>query len=155
MTDIVLAAGGGLGALALGAIIKLFIGPAIEYSAARILGRVWRRGQYDVRGTWKSTYDYVSAGRVRKADQLMTFVQIGNTIYGKNIGGRSSHKHVMKLTLDGPYITGTWRNTAQGAGHHGVAQFRIRAQGNEMNGKWVGFDGDSNIQSGSWKMVRQ
>lgn len=137
------------------AVVKIFFGQAIEYSAAKTIGKVWRRGQFDVRGAWKSLYDYQSGGRSRNAEQLMTLVQIGNTIYGRNIGGRSEHKHVMKLTLDGHYLTGTWRNTAPGAGHHGVAQFRIRPQGNEMAGKWVGFDGDSNIQSGSWRMIRQ
>jgi len=155
LTGVILATVGGLGALLFSAVIKIFFASAVEYFAARSIGKLWRRGQYDVRGTWKSVYDYHSGGRKLTAEQLMNFAQIGNTIYGHNIGGRSKHKHKMKLTLDGHFITGTWRNTAPGAGHHGVAQFRIRAQGNEMNGQWVGFDGDSNIQSGPWRMVRQ
>jgi hypothetical protein len=154
MLQLLLGAGGGLGTIMLGVIVKIYFGPSIEYFAARSIGTVWKTQEYDVRGSWRSTYDYPSRGKMHNAVQMMTLVQVGRRVYGKNIGGTSKHKHSLTLNLNGAYLTGTWRNTADAAKHHGVAQFRVRADGTEMSGRWVGFDGDSNIQAGMWKLVR-
>jgi hypothetical protein len=121
----IVALGGGLGALLVTSVIRIYCGPLIDYFASKTLGRVVRGTQYNVRGTWKSSYNYPSRGKQKRTTQLMQLTQIGPNAYGKNIGSNSPHKHSMTLKLDGSYLTGTWRNTSSGAGHHGAVQFRI------------------------------
>jgi hypothetical protein len=154
VTTLVLGALGAVGGLVLSAIIKIYLGASVEYFAAATIGVVWKRGEYDVRGTWRSEYEYPSHGRNRNGRQMMRVRQIGKNVYGKNIGNSVPHRHAWHLKLDGAYLTGTWRNTSPGARHHGVMQLRIRADGTEMAGRWVGFDGDSVVQGGAWKVIR-
>ncbi|MEU9632588.1 hypothetical protein AB0D89_38270 [Streptomyces luteogriseus] len=137
------------------AVIGIFLGSALEYLAARTIGAVWRGGEYNVRGRWKSTYSYRSRGNAHVGEQIMQFHQVGRSIYAKNIGGTSPHRHFIKLKIDGSYLTGTWRNVARNANHYGVLQLRITADGTEMIGKWIGFDSNSSIQANSWKLIRQ
>lgn len=149
----------GLLSIVAGAVISstigLFLGSTLEYLAARTIGSIWHGGEYDVRGRWKSTYTYRSRGSSHVGEQIMQFYQVGHSVYAKNTGGSSPHRHFLKLKIDGAFLTGSWRNTARNANHYGVVQLRITADGIEMTGKWVGFDSSSLIQAGSWKLTRQ
>ncbi|MGW5234463.1 hypothetical protein ACWEQU_19755 [Streptomyces nodosus] len=136
-------------------VIGIFLGSSLEYLAARTIGAVWRGDEYNVRGRWKSTYNYRSRGTAYLGEQIMQFHQVGRSVYARNIGGTSPHRHFLKLKIDGSYLTGTWRNVARNANHYGVMQLRITADGTEMIGKWVGFDSNSGIQANSWKLTRQ
>ena len=143
-----------IGAL-VSAIVSVFFGPVIEQIASHVLGGFLPGGDSDLRGEWRSTYHYTSHGEQKTAEHLMRLTQIGRTVYGKNIGGTTSqHKNAVRLHVDGDWVTGRWRNTARGARHHGVLQVRILASGNEMIGRWLGFDSDAAIQEGDWVWVR-
>jgi hypothetical protein len=142
-----------LGAI-ISAIISIFFGPLIEQLASRLLGGVLPGGDSDLRGDWRSVYHYTSQGRPEEAEQLMRLSQIGRTVYGKNIGGSSQHKHAIKVNVNGDWATGAWRNTARGARHYGVMQLRILPSGREMKGRWIGFDSNADIQEGDWAWTR-
>src|SRR5690606_368647 len=55
-------------------------------------------------------------------------------------------------------VTGTWREETRtdgyyrGAVYHGAVQMIISPTGGEMVGKWVGFGGQSKINSGPWRL---
>jgi SAM-dependent methyltransferase len=74
--------------------------------------------------------------------------QAGRLVLATNIGGSSPHQHVIRMTVDGDFVTGFWRNTVKGAKHHGVLQLRVRASGKEMYGRWIGFDSDAGNTGG-------
>ncbi len=129
-------------------------GPSIERLMATTIGTIWRWGSVDLRGRWQSTYQYVSDGEARTAVQIMQITQIGRVARGRNIGGSSPHRHSIRMTINGDYVTGEWRNIVRGARHHGVFQLRIKANGRQMVGRWVGFDSEANIQDGLWTWER-
>jgi hypothetical protein len=124
--------------------------PTIERLSAATIGTVWRWGAADLRDQWRSTYQYRSEGESKTGVQLMQISQIGRLAHARNIGGTSPHRHVIRMRISGDYVTGEWRNVTRGTRHHGVFQLRIKANGREMVGRWVGFDSDANIQDGYW-----
>jgi hypothetical protein len=128
--------------------------PVAERLAAETVGIFWRRGTADLRGEWRSVYEYVSDDTVKTGLQIMSITQIGGLAYGRNIGGTSPHRHAIRMRITGDYVTGEWRNTVHGARHHGVFQLRIKANGREMIGKWIGFDSAAKIQEGPWTWER-
>jgi len=138
----------------LSAAASVALSPPIEELVAHYLGPFLRTGHHDLRGQWRSIYDYLSDDETQVNEQLMKLTQIGRRIYGKNIGGPSSHRHLVRLRVDGEWVTGTWRNIAKGATHYGVLQLRLRPSGNNMTGRWLGFDADAEIQAGNWKWER-
>jgi hypothetical protein len=139
---------------ALSAVVSVIFGPPIEQLASRFIGIFIPGNDADLRGRWRSTYHYLSDGKRETAVQFMKLTQIGRTVYGKNIGGSSYHRHAVRLHIDGDWVTGTWRNTVQAARHHGVLQLRLLANGRSMEGRWLGFDGSAAIQEGDWKWER-
>ncbi|MGW2781601.1 hypothetical protein ACWC3X_10150 [Streptomyces populi] len=155
MSDALIWVGSLLAGASVSAVIAIFLGSTLEYLAARTIGTVWRGGEYDVRGRWASSYNYRSRGAAHVGEQVMQFHQVGRSVYAKNIGGTSPHRHFLKLKIDGSYLTGNWRNMARNANHYGVVQLRITADGTEMIGKWIGFDSSSSIQANNWKLTRQ
>lgn len=142
-----------VGAL-ISATVSVFFGPVIEQMASRVLGGILPGGDSNLRGRWRSSYHYTSGNQQKTAEQLMQLTQIGRTVYGRNIGGSSAHKHAVRLHIDGDWLTGRWRNTAPGARHHGVMQLRLLASGQEMRGRWLGFDSAAAIQEGDWVWER-
>jgi hypothetical protein len=136
------------------ALVSVYLAPTLEQFASRTIGRWFRGREADLRGEWKSVYKYMSNGKHKTGVQLMQLTQVGRVVYGKNVGGTSPHRHAIQLRIDGLYLTGTWRNTAKSARHHGVFQVRLNAQGNRMEGRWLGFDGSANIQEGDWHWER-
>jgi len=143
-----------VGTFLLAMLLSPFFAPVVEHLAASTLGVLWRRSGADLRGRWRSTYRYVSEGQQRVGIQLMKLTQIGKVVHGRNIGGSSPHRHTIRMTLDGDFVTGIWRNTMKGARHRGVLQLRMKANGNEMTGRWIGFDSNAHIQDGEWEWER-
>jgi hypothetical protein len=144
--------------LAAGALIvsalSVFLAPVVERFAADNFGAIWRHGYADLRGRWWSIYSYESRGEREVGVQLMLLTQIGRVVYARNIGGTSPHQHFIRMTVAGDFVTGQWFNKAKGARHHGVLQLRLRASGEEMAGRWIGFDSDAGIQAGEWLWQR-
>jgi hypothetical protein len=134
------------------AVIKL-VDP-VERWLAGTVGRMWRGGVADLRGTWRSTYRYRSKGADTEAIQVMRLTQVGRVVVGTNIGGPSPHRHAISMHVRGDFVTGEWRNTMPNARHRGVLQLRIKANGAEMVGRWIGFDSDTRIQEGPWRWER-
>jgi hypothetical protein len=126
----------------------------IERAWTYALGGFWRTTSTDLRGQWRSTYRFVSKGQQRTATQFMDLRQAGQLVFATYVGGSSPHRHFIRMTIDGDFVTGFWKNTVKGAKHHGVLQLRVRANGNEMVGRWIGFDSDAGIQEGEWSWER-
>lgn len=145
------------------AIVSVLFGPFIEQVTSRVLGGAIPGGDSDLRGEWESTYYYISDGQQKAAQQLMRLTQIGRTVYGKSIQGavavssgeRISHKHTVRLRVEGEYITGEWRNIWPKARHYGVLQLRIAASGSVMQGEFLGFDSQAKIRHGLWTWHRK
>lgn len=132
----------GVGIFLIGAatstVVTVIFGPFVEQIASRILGGFLPGGDSDLRGRWCATYQYSSSGESKTGVQIIKLTQIGRTVYGKNVGGDSPHKDVLRLHVNGDWATGTWRNIVRGARHHGVLQLRMAANGNSMKGRWLG-----------------
>ena len=64
----------------------------------------------------------------------------------------------MNLTVDGETLTGTWREQTDPGGHyrgatyHGAIQMVADPTGRRLEGKWVGFGKDREMNTGPWRL---
>lgn len=67
---------------------------------------------------------------------------------------------LIRLMQDGRVVTGTWHESTSPQGrykesiYHGALQLVVSENGQSMKGKWVGFNRQMSVQSGSWEIVR-
>ena len=66
----------------------------------------------------------------------------------------------LDLAVSDSTVTGTWVERTsptgyyKGAVYHGAIQLLIDPTGSKMTGRWLGFDKESNINTGHWEFTR-
>ncbi len=116
----------------------------------KILGGVGPRPKRHIRGIWECCYRYESKGVVHFEQQLMLLRHFGPFVSGTNLAEQQHAHRVQGRIRNGSAFTGQWENVGEGEVWHGGFQFLISTKGEEMWGKWIGFDSRQQVQSGPW-----
>lgn len=117
-------------------------------------------------GVWLSRYEFFSSGRdaTFNGAHFVVLLQHGNRLTGRSLDGASLNPDSpmsLDLTIDRNVVTGTWtEQTAaegyyRGARYHGAVQLLVEPTGRRMEGKWVGFGKDMDVNTGPWELVFQ
>lgn len=117
----------------------------------------------DFAGIWHSRYVYPSTGR--KDDfvgrHYLVARQHGNRLIGQSLPHTTGSQLRIELAIESSVATGSWRETTsphgyyKGATYHGTLQLVIDPSGRQMNGMWLGFGRDFDINSGEWTLTWQ
>lgn len=116
-------------------------------------------------GIWESRCTYDSSTRGTRHVDLahLILVHAGDEITARSIDGSVTDDGIimMKLIQRGRVITGTWEQTTgptsyyRGSQFFGAMQLQLEASGARMNGAWVGFGRDFDINTGPWELIRR
>lgn len=115
-------------------------------------------------GIWRSEYKYPSSGRNAELVGLhyVVIVQHGSSLSVQSLPNGSLNPNSplrMDLEVDRHIITGTWtEETAKdgyyrGAVYHGAIQMLVEPTGRRMEGQWVGYGKEFEINTGPWRLV--
>lgn len=111
-------------------------------------------------GIWLSRYEYESSGRggwFTNSHYVMV-LQRGARLQVRSLPGTTPGRVLMDLTANGQVITGTWIEETnphgyyQGAVYHGAIQMLLEPSARKMNGKWVGFGREFDLNTGPWSL---
>jgi hypothetical protein len=118
-------------------------------------------------GIWLSKYKYVSSGRDNAELLGMHYVVVlqhgtGLSVQSLPKGSLNPESPLwMTLEADRHIVTGTWtEETAKdgyyrGAVYHGAIQMLVEPTGRRMQGQWVGFGKEFDVNTGPWELVFQ
>lgn len=112
-------------------------------------------------GVWRSHYKYHSSGRKGEFENehLVRIYQTGRFLIVETIPGVNASYVIIRLSLDDGIATGTWQEETnpdgyyKGAVYHGAIQLVVDKDNKTMAGKWVGFDKESNVNTGPWELT--
>ena len=114
---------------------------------ARAVGPYFSSTSRPLKGVWRNTFTYESRGVEYKVNHLVSINQIGFIVYANTIAGDLPHDKLSGLISERKFFTGTWSNKG-GNVAHGAFQMSITPDGEEMDGKWVGFNRSNEIGQG-------
>ncbi|MFG3252899.1 DNA-binding protein [Streptomyces sp. NPDC048172] len=128
--------------------------------SVQVLGGQQPGNTGELSGVWRSQYSYISTRRGEISRHHYVVVrEIGNRLHCESLPGSNDSPIFLDLTRDGPALTGTWteRTAAEGyykgAVYHGAVQLLVDPTGRRAEGKWVGFDKSSTVDSGPWTLT--
>lgn len=117
---------------------------------------------FDFSGTWHSTYTFTTPSP--DADFTDEYdVQIhraGNQVIIQSLPNDKGSYILLRLTLDGRILTGTWYEQTEPTGHYkgvtyyGPLQLVMDEDGNAMRGQWLGVDEHMKMQGGEQTITR-
>lgn len=111
-------------------------------------------------GIWLSAYEYYSSSRDRTCTSrhhVIVFEQGARVTV--NSLPQTGSRMVMDLSANGQVVTGTWTEETEaggyyrGAVYHGAIQMLKDATDRRMQGKWVGFGRDLEVNTGAWTLT--
>lgn len=113
-------------------------------------------------GIWRSHYEYTSSSRsgIFENEHYVVIQQRGKHVTVKNLPHTSESVIELKLEQDGQVLTGTWRECTSPTGYykgkvyHGVIQLVINKKRTYIEGKWLGFGANLEINTGNWSFTR-
>jgi DNA-binding transcriptional regulator YhcF (GntR family) len=110
-------------------------------------------------GVWLSEYAYPSAGRGDLTGRhYVVLHQDGTAVSARSVPSSPSALS-LTLTVNGQVAEGTWTERTDPGGHyggavyHGVIQLLVSDDGTRMEGKWAGFGGGGEVNSGPWTLT--
>jgi transcriptional regulator with XRE-family HTH domain len=118
-------------------------------------------GSAPLTGIWLSRYEYESSGRggrVFSNAHYVLVIQHGQRLQVRSLPGTTPGRLLMELTANGAVVTGTWTEETnpggyyQGAVYHGAIQMLLEPSGRKMDGKWVGFGREWDLNTGPWTL---
>jgi transcriptional regulator with XRE-family HTH domain len=109
-------------------------------------------------GVWLSTYTYESSGRGASftSHHYVVLLQAGAKVMVRSVP-KSASALSMQLTANGTVVTGTWTERTRSDGYYrgatytGAIQFLEAGRG-KLNGRWIGFGKNNEINDGPWKL---
>jgi 3',5'-cyclic AMP phosphodiesterase CpdA len=122
----------------------------------------------DLVGNWKAVYWHELSRRSKKFEHVVAIVLDPSdsqqvTGIGQSQDGSVGYQFAGKLANG--FLTGTWQSeerpqvknseTVDSKSRNGVFQFRIEKRGNQMTGRWLGFDRHDSINHGQWKLWKK
>jgi hypothetical protein len=116
----------------------------------------------NLEGIWRSHYDYTSSSREGsfENEHYVVISQKGNHVTIKNLPHTSESKIELRLEQDGRVLTGTWKECTSPTGYykgkmyHGAIQLAVNEDRTYIDGKWLGFGADLEINVGRWNFTR-
>lgn len=131
-------------------IITILLTDPLNYLLAMVFGSIvkYNRG---IKGIWRAKYEYTSDGKEKVSEYHFLVKQFGKYVVAYSLDApREPFKVRGKLDAKS-ILTGTWSSTISDNRHyHGAFQFLITSPGNEMIGKWIGFNRKNEIINGNW-----
>ena len=109
-------------------------------------------------GVWRSRYRYTSSARKGEFENehLMRMHQRNDGLVIESIPKADKSYLIVHLILDGNIATGTWQEETEqggyykGAIYHGAIQLVLSTDKKHLEGKWVGFGRDMEVNVGPW-----
>ena len=116
----------------------------------------------DLSGIWRSHYDYTSSTRKGhfENEHYVMITHKGKRVTIKNLPHTSESEIELQLEQDGRILTGTWRECTSPTGYykgkvyHGAIQLSVTKDRTYIDGKWLGFGADLEINVGTWNFTR-
>jgi transcriptional regulator with XRE-family HTH domain len=110
-------------------------------------------------GIWLSAYEYHSSSRGEDltSRHYVTVTQQGLMLRVHSLP-KAGSRLSMELSVNGSVVTGTWAERTdqagyyQGAVYHGAIQMLLEPTGHRMQGKWLGFGRDLEVNIGGWTL---
>lgn len=111
-------------------------------------------------GIWLSTYEYESSGRQQTFTDhhYCVLTQRGDRLTVRSLPNTAGSSFSMDLAVAGQVVTGNWTEKSDpqgyygGAVYHGAIQMVIDPTGRTLEGKWVGFGRDFEVNTGPWTL---
>ena len=110
-------------------------------------------------GIWLSSYDYYSSGRNQTytSRHYVMLLQRGGRLIVRALPSSASQVS-MDLGVNGQVITGTWAERTQEGGYYRGAAYTgaiqlLEESAERLNGVWVGFGKESEINTGPWSLT--
>jgi hypothetical protein len=137
------------------AVVTVLINDPLKFVVVRVFGGYTPTAR-SLRGLWKGCYDYSTEGVVKAEEHYFTVRQIGKYVVMKTLStGLAWYKLRGKLDQQS-FLTGIWEeSTPDGRFYHGAFQLTIHPQGNEMSGRWVGYNRHYIVMGGAWVFRRE
>jgi hypothetical protein len=113
-------------------------------------------------GIWHSRYVYHSSGRQSEfvGEHHVVINQQENQLSAQSLPNSLHSLLTLDLIISESIVTGTWIERTsptgyyKGAVYRGAIQLFIDPTGSKMTGRWLGFDKESNINTGEWELTR-
>lgn len=112
-------------------------------------------------GIWHSRYVYYSSGRQGElvGEHYVVLNHQGGHVSGQSLPNSLNSLLTVDLSVTDSVATGTWVERTsptgyyKGAVYRGAIQLLVDPTGRRMTGRWLGFDKESNINSGDWELA--
>ncbi|GHC89493.1 hypothetical protein [Streptomyces flavofungini] len=138
-------------------ICDVVFGESIETIVYSLLIRR-RTAAVNLRGQWRSAFEYISDddGSVIVEERTLRVSQRGRRVTAKDPDSATPSRFRLQGAVSATgALSGEWEETSlAGRQYHGVFQFLLTRTGSEMRGRWVSYNRDDVIQSGSWTLCR-
>lgn len=113
-------------------------------------------------GVWHSRYLYYSSGRQGElvGEHYAVINQQGSQLSAQSLPNSLQSLLTLDLAASDSTVTGTWIERTsptgyyKGAVYRGAIQLLVDPTGSKMTGRWLGFDKESNINTGDWELTR-
>lgn len=113
-------------------------------------------------GVWQSRYVYCTSSRQGEfvGEHYVVLNQQENHLSGQSLPNSLNSLLTLDLSVSDSTVTGTWIERTsptgyyKGAVYRGAIQLLIDPTGRRMTGRWLGFDKESNINTGDWELTR-
>jgi hypothetical protein len=113
-------------------------------------------------GVWHSRYVYYSTGRQSDlvGEHYVVINQQGSQLSVRSLPNSLHSLLTLELAVNDSTVTGTWVERTsptgyyKGAVYRGAIQLLVDPTGSRMTGRWLGFDKESNINTGDWELTR-
>ncbi|MGH3429485.1 MAG: XRE family transcriptional regulator, partial [Mycobacteriales bacterium] len=119
-------------------------------------------GDGSLAGVWQSRYVYHTSSRQGEfvGEHYVVLSQQENHLSGQSLPNSLNSLLTLDLSVSDSIVTGTWIERTsptgyyKGAVYRGAIQLLIDPVGSRMIGRWLGFDKESNINTGDWELTR-
>ena len=112
-------------------------------------------------GIWLSSYSFHDNARNAdfKSEHYVRIFQSGDRLVIESVPGKNSAYLILRLHLDGELATGSWQEQTSPEGlykgmiYSGAIQLIVSSIDKRLQGKWVGFTPNKEIDSGTWELT--
>lgn len=119
------------------------------------------QGYHQLNGIWRSHYTYRSSRQKGnfEAEHYLVARQRGRNFIAESVPHSTGSQVKLDLVVEGAIASGRWwertpvTSRYQGASYHGVIQLVIDPRGQQLQGRWLGFNSKYEISDGSWDLL--
>lgn len=117
---------------------------------------------FDFSGVWESSYSFTTPSPDSDfTDSYKVKIhKTGNQVVIQSVPNDSGSYILLRLTVDGRILTGTWYENTAPSGHYkgvvyyGPIQLILDEDGKAMRGQWLGVDDHMKMQGGEQTIVK-